>query len=121
MALAVESAALVAPTKLGPPRICADSVSRPRLATRLRADLVRPLTTLCAPGGFGKTTLLANTLADSPWPVAWLSLDGGDSHLATFLQGFAAAIQRAYPGACRTTLGLLQLPALPLPAAIARA
>jgi LuxR family maltose regulon positive regulatory protein len=121
MALAVEPTALVVPTKLGPPPICTDSLVRPRLALHLRASLTHPLTILCAPGGFGKTTLLASMLADSSWPVAWLSLDPGDSHLPTFLQALAAAIRQACPGACHTTLGLLQLPTLPSSAAIARA
>jgi len=121
MVLAVEPATLVVPTKLAPPRTCADSLVRPRLALHLRAALAHPLTVLCAPGGFGKTTLLASMLADSPWPVAWLALDPEDSHLPTFLRVLAAAVQQACPGACHTALSLLQLPTLPPSAAIARA
>jgi LuxR family maltose regulon positive regulatory protein len=120
MALAVEPAALVIPTKLGPPRVCADSITRHHLTTRVQAGLTRPLTIVCAPGGFGKTTLLATALVDSPWPVAWLSLDAEDSYLPTFLQTLVAAIQRSYPAAFRTALSLLQLPSLPPTLQVAR-
>src|SRR5262245_13625219 len=111
----------VAPIKLQPPPSLPHEVARPRLTTRLQAGLTRPLTLICAPAGFGKTTLLAAAVADSPWPVAWLSLDSEDSHLPRFLQSLVAAIQRALPLACRATASLLERPALPPVGSIAAA
>lgn len=111
----------VVPMKLHPPRLPAELVTRARLIQRVQAGLARPLTLICAPGGYGKTVLLTSALAESAWPVAWLSLDADDSHLPTFLRSLVAAIQQACGMACHTTLGLLQRPALPPPAAVAAA
>jgi LuxR family transcriptional regulator, maltose regulon positive regulatory protein len=49
-------------------------VSRPRLIERLNQAIEGKLTVVCAPAGFGKTTLLGQWLAGAP-PAAWLSLD----------------------------------------------
>ena len=93
-------------TKLNPPRIAADVVRRARIRERLERSLDRPLTLVCAPAGYGKTTLLSDWLAGSGYPYIWLSLDESDSDLAVFLNYFVAAIRTAYPQACTDTLGL---------------
>ena len=56
------------------------------------------LALLSAPAGFGKTTLLAAWAAACGRPVAWLSLDEGDSDPAVFLTGLVLALQTAAPG-----------------------
>ncbi|MEO9230697.1 MAG: LuxR C-terminal-related transcriptional regulator [Devosia sp.] len=55
------------------------------------------LTLISAPAGFGKTTLLAEWLANSASgrAVAWLSLDQTDNDLATFWSHLVAALQAA--------------------------
>ena len=73
----------------------------------------RPLTLVSAAAGSGKTTLLSDWLATCPCPSAWLSLDEGDSDLAVFLNYFLAALRTVVPGACETTLALLQAAELP--------
>ncbi len=100
-------------TKLNPPRIAADVVRRARIRERLERSLDRPLTLVCAPAGYGKTTLLSDWLAGSGYPYIWLSLDESDSDLAVFLNYFVAAVRTAYPQACTDTLGLLAAPELP--------
>ena len=50
-----------------------------------------------APAGFGKTTLLAQTLVTHSEPAAWLTLDEHDSDLPTFVRYLVAAIQTANP------------------------
>src|SRR5262249_30719896 len=50
-----------------------------------------------------------------------LSLTAADSALTRFVRGFVAAIQRAHPEACRSTLSLGQLPQVPSPTSLARA
>jgi LuxR family maltose regulon positive regulatory protein len=100
-------------TKLNRPRIAGDVVRRARVRERLERSLDRPLTLVCAPAGYGKTTLLSVWLADSGYPHAWLSLDEGDSDLTVFLSYFVAAIRTAYPNACARTLDLLRAPELP--------
>ena len=46
-------------TKLNRPRIAGDVVRRARVRESLERFLHRPLTLVCAPAGYGKTTLLS--------------------------------------------------------------
>ena len=108
-------------TKLNPPRIAGDVVRRARIRERLERSLDRPLTLVCAPAGYGKTTLLSDWLAGSGYPYIWLSLDESDNDLVVFLNYFVAAIRTAYPQACTNTLGLLAAPELPPPTRLANA
>ena len=65
---------------------------RPGLVTGLIEDvLARPLTVLCAPAGYGKTTLAALTAA-ALGIVRWLSVDADDNDPHRFLAGLAAAL-----------------------------
>ena len=100
-------------TKLNPPRIAGDVIPRARVRERLERSLDHPLTLVCAPAGYGKTTLLSDWLAGSGYPYIWLSLDESDSDLAVFLNYFVSAIRTAYPQACTDTLSLLAAPELP--------
>ncbi len=50
-------------TKLYIPPLRQELVSRPRLIERLNAGLVRKLTLISAPAGFGKTTLLSEWIS----------------------------------------------------------
>lgn len=58
------------------PRLPEHHVPRPRLATAVRGSRQR-LTLLCAPAGYGKSILLAESLADAPsgtellWLACW--------------------------------------------------
>jgi LuxR family maltose regulon positive regulatory protein len=72
-------------------------VHRPRLIERLNAGLQGRLTLISAPAGFGKTTLLSEWIADCSRPVAWLSLDEGDTQAARFLTYLVGALQTAFP------------------------
>ena len=72
-------------TKLHRPLPRAQLVRRPQLAERLAQGVMGPLTLVSAPAGFGKTTLLAQWLAASGMPVAWLSLESGDNEPVRFL------------------------------------
>ena len=91
---------------LPPPR--PDAVLRSRLIARLNAGLHHKLALICAPAGFGKTTLLSAWLADCGRPVAWLSLDEGDSDTTRFLSYLVAALQTITPTIGTAVLGLLQ-------------
>jgi len=84
-------------TKLYLPSPRPNSVPRPRLTKRLDQGLQRTLTLVSAPAGFGKTTLLSQWLAGGARPVAWLSLDDGESDPARFLAYLVAAIQTIAP------------------------
>ncbi|HEX9371402.1 MAG TPA: hypothetical protein VF897_10360, partial [Roseiflexaceae bacterium] len=100
-------------TKLYMPRARPDLVTRPRLFARLDAGLHAVLTLVCAPAGFGKSTLLAEWLRRTGRPAAWLGLDAGDSDPAVFLRYLVAALQALAPEVGATVLGLLQSPQPP--------
>ncbi len=86
-------------TKLYIPPSRPKAVLRPRLIGRLNEGLGlgqgfgRKLTLVSAPAGFGKTTLLSEWLAGCARPIAWLSLDAGDSDPICFLTYLVAALQ----------------------------
>jgi LuxR family maltose regulon positive regulatory protein len=62
-------------TKLFAPPPSPRSVERQRLTQRLDAGLQGKLTLVCAPAGFGKSTLLGAWVQACEHPSAWLSLD----------------------------------------------
>jgi len=97
-------------TKLYVPRPRAQLVSRSRLLARIAQGMVAALTLVSAPAGFGKTTLLAQWLAQSGTPVAWLSLERADNDPVRFLSYLIAALQRLDHRIGTTALALLQTP-----------
>jgi LuxR family maltose regulon positive regulatory protein len=121
---AVRAAGLLA-TKLHPPPVRHGLVPRPHLARRLAGGLSSPLTTVVAPAGFGKTTLVAGWIALHPSAFSlhpsvfsWLSLDQGDNDPARFWTYVAAALDVALPGVASAAFPLLQSPQLPVTAAL---
>lgn len=81
-------------TKLHQPFTSQKLVNRPRLQTRIVEGISsNPLTLVIAPAGFGKTTLIAASLADCQIRSAWLSLDRGDNQVSQFLAYLIAALQ----------------------------
>ena len=100
-------------SKLTPPPPSASQVARADLTARVTRQEGEKIVLIQAPAGFGKTTLLAEWVAASSRPVAWLSLDELESDLTAFVRAVAAAVQTVYAEAGRTTLSLFQLPELP--------
>jgi LuxR family maltose regulon positive regulatory protein len=100
-------------TKLYCPPARTNSVSRPQLLAQLNAGWHCQLTLISASAGFGKTTLLSQWLADAPRPVAWLTLDEGDSEPLRFLAYFVAAIQTVVPSFGVGLMAALQTPQPP--------
>jgi LuxR family maltose regulon positive regulatory protein len=94
-------------TKLHVPRPRPGFLARPRLLERLTQATTRELTLVCAPAGFGKTSLLGEWARGSGTPVAWLSLDAGDSDPTRFWRYLAAALDQVRPGIGRQVAGLL--------------
>src|SRR5829696_7748738 len=90
-AAAAEPDVLLA-TKLYVPRARPGFLPRPRLLERLAEGMAGDLVLVCAPAGFGKTSLLADWARHSRSPVAWLSLDASDSDPARFWRYVATAL-----------------------------
>ena len=80
-------------TKLYLPLPPPTAIARGRLIERLDAGLAGKLTLVCAPAGFGKSTVLAAWLEQCPYPGAWVSLDSADSDPTVFLAYLLAALQ----------------------------
>ena len=88
-------------------------VPRPRLIERLNEGLQRKLTLISASAGFGKTTLVSEWVASCGVPVAWLSLDDGDSDPTRFLTYLIAALQTIAANIGVGALSVLQSPQPP--------
>lgn len=102
---------LLAP-KISLPRLPTALVPRERLLARLDAGLEGKLTLLCAPAGFGKTTLASQWIAalsdqEQRHPAAWISLDSGDNDPVRFWSYVIAACQTMYSGIGQTALAVL--------------
>jgi LuxR family maltose regulon positive regulatory protein len=101
--------------KLHIPRLRPNLVPRRRLTDRLdeALRLGHRLLLICAPAGFGKTTLLSEWVAVCGTPLAWLSLDSSDNDLARFWAYAVAALQTIHEGIGESILTVLQSPQLP--------
>jgi LuxR family maltose regulon positive regulatory protein len=84
-------------TKLYPPRRRADLLVRSRLLEFLHAHIANKLLLLCAPAGYGKTTLLVDYIHDLDVPVCWLSLDESDRDPVVLLNYLLASLRRRFP------------------------
>ena len=111
-------------TKLHRPPVTGLLVARSRLFDLMDRSLTCPVTLVCAPAGFGKTTLVSSWIdavpsrtatAAQPVRTAWISLDASDGDVLTFLRYLVAAIRSAVPGACPDVVLLLKAPSPPTP------
>src|ERR687883_250934 len=100
-------------TKLYVPSVPPRVVPRHRLIEQLDEGLHRKLTLISAPAGFGKTTLLSAWAAGCGRPVAWLSLDEGDSDPRRFLTYLVAALQSIAATLGAEVMAALQFPQPP--------
>lgn len=81
---------------------------RPRLIDFMHEHLERKLVLVCAPAGYGKTSLLIEFAHDVDLPVCWYSLDKSDRDLRVFIEYLLAAIRHQFPGFGRQALELLE-------------
>jgi len=104
------SAPVLVATKLHVPALRPGLVARHELVARLVADRERRLTLLCAPAGWGKSTLLSAWCA-SPQetrPFAWLLLDPADSDPVRFWSYAIGAIRSVRPELGTASLAALR-------------
>jgi LuxR family maltose regulon positive regulatory protein len=79
------------------PRIQPDLVARPHLIEIIEKGLWRKLTILCAPPGFGKSTLIAEWSLKTKHPLCWFQVDAQDNLLDNFLFYLCNSIRQIYP------------------------
>jgi LuxR family transcriptional regulator, maltose regulon positive regulatory protein len=87
-------------TKLHVPPLRPGLVPRRELLARLIAERDRKLTLVCAPAGWGKSTLLSEWggSPDESRPFAWLSLDPADGDPVRFWSYAIGALRSVRPG-----------------------
>lgn len=108
-------------TKFYIPHLRPSHVARPRLLAALNDAFIqgdsftRKLTSVCAPAGYGKTTLTIDWLHTLDVEAAWLSLDEGDNDPVRFLTYLVHAIRQVHPEVGSAALAMLQSPQLPPP------
>lgn len=84
-------------TKFYIPHFREEYISRPQIIRLLNTGVKRSLVLIAAPAGYGKSTIMAEWVAQTQLPVAWLSLDRTHNDLITFLQYLIASLQTKFP------------------------
>ena len=85
------------PSKLRCPPVRSGTVRRSSLIERLTRDDTRPIVSVAAPAGYGKTTLLSQWAERSGQPVAWVSVDERDNDPKILLTYVATALDAVQP------------------------
>lgn len=96
-------------SKLQPPALPHGAVLRPRLLDELRSGSRQALTLVCAPAGYGKTTLLSQWMdadADAAG-FAWVTLDSGEADPTRFWTYVISALSEVAASAGRGSLPAL--------------
>jgi ATP/maltotriose-dependent transcriptional regulator MalT/DNA-binding SARP family transcriptional activator len=86
-------------TKVLPPRRRGDVVPRRRLLDFLHEHFDRKLLLVCAPAGYGKTTLVTDFAheLEGDVPICWYTLDASDRDPRVFLEYLVESIRQRYP------------------------
>jgi LuxR family maltose regulon positive regulatory protein len=83
--------------KLRPPVVRPGTISRSSLIGRLAREDLRPIVSVVAPPGYGKTTLLSQWAARNRQAFAWVSLDERDNDPKVLLGYVAEALDAVQP------------------------
>jgi LuxR family maltose regulon positive regulatory protein len=84
-------------SKLRRPLIRPGTVRRLALIERLAGDDARPVVSVVAPAGYGKTTLLSRWAEGNGQSFAWVSVDEGDNDPKVLLSYIAQALDAVEP------------------------
>jgi LuxR family transcriptional regulator, maltose regulon positive regulatory protein len=84
-------------SKLRRPPARPGTIARSSLVGRLARDDLRPIVSLVAPSGYGKTTLLSQWAQRSGQAFAWVSVDERDNDPKVLLSYVAEALDRVQP------------------------
>src|SRR5215217_2476458 len=97
-------------TKLYPPGLRANVVPRPHLLAWLNRDPAHKLTLICAPAGYGKSTLAAQWTGQLGMPRSWVTFAAADNNPRSFFGLILAALRTIDPGLTAATDALLNQP-----------
>ena len=84
-------------SKLRRPVVRPGTVRRSSLIERLARDDPRPIVSVVAPAGYGKTTLLSQWAERNGQAVAWVSVDDADNDPKVLLTYVAEALDAVEP------------------------
>ncbi len=90
-------------TKLHPTQLATRSLHRSRLIRELNRDQDVRLVLVTGPAGSGKSTLMADFIAQRPRRTAWLGLGEEDQDPQVFFSYFLESLCQTYKGCCEAT------------------
>lgn len=96
-------------TKFIPPSTSNATLLRPRLIEKLNDCASGGLTLICAPAGFGKSTLLQHWAQQAPLHPAWLSIEASDNEMFRFWRYVIYAVDQVRPGFSHKAVDALKL------------
>jgi len=99
-------------TKVVIPPLTSSLIERPGLIKKMTEGEHKKLTTIVAPAGYGKSTLLIMWAAQIKDTAAWISLDKEDNDPGVFLRYLLASVTAVWPDFGRTLTSLILSPAL---------
>ena len=73
-------------------------LKRLRLLDLIHQNVHRKLTFICAPAGYGKTTLLIDFSEDTNFTTCWYQIDSSDIGLPQFFRHLLVSVREKYPG-----------------------
>jgi LuxR family transcriptional regulator, maltose regulon positive regulatory protein len=91
-------------TKIKPPALPQGHIERPYLTQRIN----KSVTFICAPSGFGKSTVLNEWQRSCGMPVAWVALDADDNNPLRFWATVVMALQTINPSMGQSCLSQLR-------------
>jgi len=94
--------------KIQVPRRRPDLLRRQRLLDFFNAHRSQKLLLLCAPAGYGKTTLMVDYASDPGRNVCWYTLEESDRDPLVFLRYLVASIQQRFASFGARTLAVLE-------------
>lgn len=102
-------------SKITLPRLRPARVERRSLIDQIESNLWTKLTLICAPAGFGKTTIVREWSQVTDWPVCYFLLDEEDNLPHNFLSYVIASIRMQFPNFGDSLQEMMMLPSLPAP------
>ncbi|MFN8611107.1 MAG: BTAD domain-containing putative transcriptional regulator [Vulcanimicrobiota bacterium] len=90
-------------TKLHPTQLASRSLHRGRLVRELNRDQDVRLVLVTGPAGCGKSTLMADYIAQRPRRTAWLGLGEEDQDPQVFFSYFFESLCQTHKGCCEST------------------
>jgi len=104
-------------TKLRPPQAQRGTIRRSSLIEKLTQEDSRPVVSVVAPAGYGKTTLLSQWAEHSGRAIAWVSVDVKDNDPKVLLGYVARALDAVQPVG-QQVFGALASPASSVPGSV---